>query len=91
MRHEGGVDILFKDNALRRLCSEERVMLRKLGRKGARKLCARLKDLEAFDSMAAVCYGRPHPLKGEFKDCIGLELDGGRRLVLEVARARSGQ
>ncbi len=79
------MDILFKDNALRRLCTQERVMLRALGKKGARKLRARLKDLQAFSNMKEVCFGRPHPLRGHFKECLGLDLDGGRRLVLEAA------
>lgn len=79
------MEISFKDDALRRLCTEERVMLRKLGRPGAKKLRARLKDLKAFENMAEVCYGRPHRLKGDLKDCIGLDLDGGRRLVLQAA------
>lgn len=79
------MDILFKDNALRRLCTQEGVMLRALGKKGARKLRARLKDLRAFSNMTEVRFGRPHPLRGNFNDCLGLDLDGGRRLVLEAA------
>jgi proteic killer suppression protein len=79
------MDILFGDDGLERLCREERRMNRKLGTRGARKLRARIKDLRAAESMTEIRYGRPHPLRGRFNGCIGLDLDGGRRLVVEAA------
>ena len=59
-------------------------MIKKLGPKGARKLQARLPDLLAASNMAQVRRGRPHTLSGAFEGCIGLDLDGGSRLVVEA-------
>ena len=58
-------------------------MIKELGPKGAKKLKARLADLQAASNMAQVRRGCPHPLSGVFQGCIGLDLDGGRRLVVE--------
>ena len=58
-------------------------MIKELGPEGARKLMARLADLAAASNMAQVRRGHPHPLSGNFQGCIGLNLDGGRRLVVE--------
>ena len=79
------VDILFKDGKLEKLCREERVMVRRLGKPCARKLRARLKDLSAAACMLDVKVGRPHPLQGRLAGCMALDLAGGKRLVLEAA------
>ncbi len=79
------MDILFKGKKLERICREERRMLKLLGRDGARKLRARLKDLSAAANMGEIRVGRPHLLHQDFDGCIALELDGGRRLVLAAA------
>jgi len=79
------VDILFKSGRLERLCNQERVAKKELGAQGARKLRARLADLDAAANMAEVRFGRPHPLKGDMAGCMALDLDGGRRLVVEAA------
>jgi proteic killer suppression protein len=79
------MDILYKDDALEKLCSQERVMNKKFGKIGAKKLRARLADLQAAEHMMQVKRGRPHLLKGDLKGCIALDLDSGNRLVLEAA------
>ncbi len=60
-------------------------MERELGKMGARKLKARLKDLAAFENVAEIQFGRPHPLKGKYNGCLALDLAGGKRLVFESA------
>jgi proteic killer suppression protein len=60
-------------------------MNKQLGKSGAKKLRARLADLQAAANMTQVKRGRPHLLEGRFKGCIALDLDGGKRLVLEAA------
>jgi toxin HigB-1 len=82
---EGLVDILFKTHDLRNLCSRDKIARKKLGPKGARKLQARLADLMAADNMAAVVFGRPHQLSGKLAGCMAMDLDGGRRIVVEAA------
>ena len=81
----GAVDIIFKDDALERLCTEERVAKKKLGTKSAKKLLARLADLMAAERMIDVVFGRPHQLKGDLAGCMAFDLDKGCRLVVEVA------
>lgn len=56
--------LLFADDQLKRLCSEERLAKRRLGASGARKLRARLADLDAAATPSDLVAGRPHPLKG---------------------------
>jgi len=79
------MDILFKTEKLARLCSQERLMSKALGQAGAKKLKARLADLMAASHMRQVRRGRPHVLTGSMQGCMALDLDGGRRLVLEPA------
>lgn len=79
------MDILFISKKLEGICREEKRMVKQLGRNGARKLRARLKDLSAAANMEEVRVGRPHLLRGDFAGCLALDLDGGRRLVLEAA------
>ena len=52
---------------------------------GAKKLRARLADLDAAENLDQVRVGRPHWLKGDFAGCLSLDLDGGRRLVIKPA------
>jgi len=80
------MDVSFKTAALRKCCENDRTMQRKLGPDGARKLRARLADLRAASSMAEIRRGRPHPLIGKLGGCLALDLDGGRRLVIEPAK-----
>lgn len=81
------MDIVFENRNLQRLCEDERRMLRELGRAGAKKLKARLADLEAAQVVTDVKRGRPHPLKGESRGRLALDLDGGCRLVIEPVQA----
>lgn len=79
------MDIVFSDVRIKRLCEDERSMWRELGRDGARKLKARLADIEAAQVMTDVKRGRPHPLKGDRAGCLALDLHGGYRLLLAPA------
>ena len=79
------MDILFKSKKLEETSREKKRMVKQLGPDGARKLRARLKDLSAATNMGEIKVGRPHPLRGDFAGCLALDLDGGRRLVLEAA------
>ena len=79
------MDILFKTDELETLCSQEKVAKISLGTKGFKKLRTRLADLMAAENMAAIVFGRPHQLKGDYAGCMALDLDRGRRLVLEAA------
>ena len=81
----GRMDIIFSNDDLRRLCSEERTATRLLGKVGARKLKSRVADLLAAANVRELVAGRPHPLKGERLGQFALDLEGGCRLVFEPA------
>lgn len=77
------MDIDFKDRRLRRLCEHQAHAQRELGDPCARKLRARLDDLDAATRVAELVAGRPHPLRGERAGQFALDLQGGVRLVFE--------
>lgn len=79
------MDILFSSKDLEALCSDERKQTRKLGSSGARRLRARLADLDAAANVGALVAGRPHPLVADHAGQFAVNLDGGRRLVFEPA------
>ena len=53
----------------------------KLGTDCAKKLRARLSDLEAADTVTDLTVGRPHPLTGDREGQFALDLSGGFRLT----------
>ncbi|MCF6257676.1 MAG: killer suppression protein HigA [Gammaproteobacteria bacterium] len=79
------MEIRFNDKKLRRLCEERAVAERKLGAACARKLRARLSDLEAASVVTELPTGNPHPLKGDRAGQFALNLAGARRLVFSPA------
>lgn len=79
------MEITFKDSKLQKLCEQQAVAQKKLGKKCARKLQSRLADLVAAGSVRELIAGRPHPLKGDRAGQFALDLEGGKRLVFEAA------
>jgi len=77
--------IEFSDKKLRQLCEKQVVAVKKLGDICARKLQARLTDLEAATCVTDIVAGRPHELQGERAGQIALDLAGGYRLVFAPA------
>jgi proteic killer suppression protein len=81
----GPVDILFADEGLENLCSNQRQQKKQLGVKSAKKLQRRLADLMAAARVGDLVAGRPHPLKNDRAGQFAVDLDGGCRLVFEPA------
>lgn len=79
------MDIFYVNDKVEVLCTDEKKAQRELGRDGFKKLRRRLADLEAAQSLDDLPAGRPHPLKGKRKGQFALDLNGGKRLVFEVA------
>lgn len=75
------MEIRFKDKKLRELCEKQAVARKKLGDACARKLHARLADLEAAEAVTDLVVGNPHPLKHDRAGQFALDLAGGCRLV----------
>ncbi len=79
------MDIEFSSPDPQALCEQHRLMTKRLGDIGGRKLRTRLADLRAVSNVAELTAGRPHPLKGDRAGQFALDLDGGKRLVFEPA------
>lgn len=77
--------ILFGNKKIRELCEQQRVAERRLGAPSARKLRARLSDIEASSRVTDLVAGNPHPLKGDRHGQFALDLSGGWRLVFSPA------
>lgn len=73
--------ILFANKKIRELCEQQRKAQQQLGNDCARKLRARLSDIESATTVTDLVAGRPHPLKGERYGQFALDLAGGYRLV----------
>ncbi len=79
------MEIQFKDKKIRDLCEKRTVAEKKLGADCARKLRARLDDLDSATAVAGLIAGNPHPLKGDRAGQFALDLAGGWRLVFAPA------
>ena len=77
------MNVDFEDDNLRDLCEHQATAERRLGKAGARRLRSRLADLQAAVCVSDLVAGHPHPLFGHRAGQFALDLDGGRRLVLE--------
>lgn len=78
------LEIAFTSTAVAALCNDEKLARRKLGAPCAKKLKARLDDLDAVANLAvmAMLPGKCHELKGTRLGQLGIELFGGTRLVI---------
>lgn len=79
------MEILFKDKAIRLTCEKRAVATKQLGDICAKKLFARLSDLESATSVSDLVAGNPHPLKGDRFGQFSVNLAGGWRLVFVPA------
>jgi len=77
------LEIVIPDDALRTLCEQSRLAVRKLGAQCARKLRSRLADLQAAADVRELVAGHPHPLFGDRLGQFSVSLHGGVRLVFE--------
>lgn len=75
--------INFKDRKLRQLCEHQTHAQREFGEPCARKLRARLDDLQAAACVTELIAGQPHPLRGKRAGQFALDLHRGARLVFE--------
>lgn len=75
------MEIHFKDKNVRKLCEKQGDAEKEHGANCARKLRARLSELEAASRVTDLLAGRPHPLKGDRAGQFALDLAGGKRLV----------
>lgn len=81
------MDILFTSKNLEQLCHDDKLATRTHGAPSAKKLRARLDDLNAAANLSYMqkLPGRFHGLTGDRDGQYSLDLHGGCRLVLEPA------
>jgi toxin HigB-1 len=79
------MEITFANRKLQELCEQERIAQKKLGLPCARKLKARLFNLETVDVVTDLGVGRPHALERDREGEYALDLEGAKRIVFESA------
>ena len=75
------MEILFENSRVKKICEQQKEAERKLGSLCAKKLRARISDLESASRVTDLVAGNPHPLKGDRDGQFALNLHGGYRLV----------
>lgn len=73
----------YDNNKLKKLCLTSKAAVKELGTDSARKLRARLADIEAHTNVSELHAGRPHPLRGDRFGQFSLDLAGGDRLIFK--------
>lgn len=80
------MEIVFRNESLRRTCNDTRRGLTKYGDARFRVMRRRLDDLRAASNLLELPpASRCHPLKGDREGQFAVDLDGGWRLVFEPA------
>lgn len=77
------MNIDYENRRLYKLCKDNREASKKLGADCARKLQARLSDIEAAANVNELPAGNPHPLHHNKKGQLSISLAGGQRLILK--------
>jgi proteic killer suppression protein len=75
------MDRSFATARLKRLCEQQAAATREFGPDSARRLRARLSDIEAADNVTELVAGHPHPLSRDRQGQFAVSLTGGHRLV----------
>ena len=81
------MEISFKSEKLRKLCTEQRIAVREHGSVRANKIRVRLDDMAAAENLAVMrtLPGHYHELTGDRKGQLAVSLDGPYRLIFEPA------
>ncbi|MEU8804458.1 hypothetical protein [Spirillospora sp. NPDC048819] len=81
------MEVRYADPDLRDLCASDRALRRTYGAVCAKRIEARLRTLDAADSIDDLMRapGHCHPLNGEYyKGCFAFRLHGGLRLIFRL-------
>lgn len=82
------MEVLFRSAKFAKTCSSRTDMVRTYGPDTARRLAARLAELEAatvLEDMRSLPQARAHELTGDRDEQISLDLDHPRRLIIAAA------
>ena len=82
------MEILFKDNMIRKICNKHHVAVRKWGEENARLLRKRMDEIRDSENLAVLMMipqARCHPLKGNMKGKFSVDLKHPYRLIFAPA------
>ncbi len=79
------MEITFKNKKFQKICNSEKELIKEYGKNCARKIRARLDDLQAAVNLEVFknLPGRCHELKGDKKGQLSLDLEHPLRLIFE--------
>jgi len=79
------MEITFKNKKLQKICNSEKELVKTYGMSCARRIGARIDDLQAAVNLEAfkTLPGRCHELKGDKKGQLSLDLEHPLRLIFE--------
>jgi len=79
------MEIIFANNQIRKICTDDKTTRKELGQNGARVLTNRLEQIKRFDNLELLRFepGRWHELTGDRWGQLACNLDGPNRLVFE--------
>jgi len=82
------VEILFKDNQIRKICNRYHIAVRRWGEENARLLRKRMDEIRDSENLAVLMSippARCHPLKGSMKGKYSVDLKHPYRLIFAPA------
>ena len=81
------MDVSFANNKLQKLCESRQTLQREHGQSCARKVMARLQDLESAESLEDMrtLPGGCHELTADRPGQVAIKVGGGKRLILRPA------
>ncbi len=77
------MNISYKNLKIENYCKQQTVACQKFGPNNARKLRARLADMEAVHRVTELVAGNPHPLKHDRQGEFAITLTKGTRITFE--------
>jgi proteic killer suppression protein len=77
------MQITYASKIIKRLCEEGKHQRKHLGEKRAKRLRARIKELQTVENVAKLQYGNPHALTEDRAGQYSVDLDGPMRLLFK--------
>lgn len=74
--------ITFRTTKLQKILEDEKKLVRACGPLNAKKITARMNEMQAFPSLADLPVGRPHPHHGGRKGLFSLDIQHPLRLII---------
>lgn len=74
--------IEYRTAKLQKTLEDEKALIRAFGSQNAKKIQARLGQIQAFPTLADLPVGRPHPHKGNREGLFSLDIQHPLRLII---------